>query len=259
VGFDFAIGLPHAYAAKCGFGSFREALDVLGEGEYAHFFKVSDTPSLQQPFYPPPTSERGKYKKESLATGLGIDLPGLLRRCDRKRLGRDVAECLFFTLGGKQVGRSVISGWLDVIKPARGKVCLWPFDGPYEALLLQDKEIVAEIYPAEAYGHLGFRMGAGTGLRKGSRDDRKKVSQYLLDAQSPAVQITDAARSWIEWGFRSEDDFDATAALLSMLLVVTGERRADVPNDERVRKIEGWIFGQEPTGLGAERDSREIP
>ena len=34
----------------------------------------------------------------------------LLRRCERQTPTRKAAECLFFTLGGAQVGRAAISG-----------------------------------------------------------------------------------------------------------------------------------------------------
>jgi hypothetical protein len=86
--------------------------------------------------------------------------------------------------------------------------------------------------------------GLGKGLSKRRRADRSAVGHYLLDQQREDVKLTDALVSWVEWGFLDEDDFDATVGLLSMLQVVTGRSRADVPDDPAVRTIEGWILGQ---------------
>jgi hypothetical protein len=244
IGFDFPIGLPQAYADRGGYRSFREALGKMDE----RFFAVTDTPRPQQPFYPPPTQEEGKYPKVELANGLGVPrVTDLLRRCDHKTAVRREAECLFFTCGGKQVGCSAIIGWRDVIQPAMDEVCLWPFDGEYKELLEQEKVVIVEIYPAEAYSHLGFQMGRAE-QSKTQRHGRQKVASHLMKAQSDRIRISHAAQSWIEWGFRDEDDFDAMVSLLSMLQVVTGTRSADVPKDEAVRKMEGWIFGQEAAG-----------
>ena len=132
-----------------------------------------------------------------------------------------------------------------MIAPAAKTVSIWPFDGSLSELLDQPGITLAEIYPGEAYSHVGMRIGVGTGRKKTSRADRKEVSSALLTAdQSGRIEISDAAKSWIDWGFLYEDDFDAMVGLLSMLLVVTGQRPADVPDIEEVRTIEGWILGQ---------------
>ena len=56
--------------------------------------------------------------------------------------------------------------------------------------------------------------------------------------------MSGAARSWVEWGFLAEDDFDAMAGLLSMLQIVTKQRACQTPNTLDVTRIEGWILGQ---------------
>ena len=49
----------------------------------------------------------------------------------------------------------------------------------------------------------------------------------------------------IETGFPDGDDaFDATVGLLGMLEVLMNRRKSGEPDDESVRKLEGWILGQ---------------
>jgi hypothetical protein len=152
---------------------------------------------------------------------------------------------LFFTLGGAQVGAGAIVGWRDVIQPALGEIKLWPFDGELVTLLETPGVTVAEIYPAEAYSHLGVRIGSGTGSTKTSRESRQRAtSHWLVDFDAGPIRLSSAARSWVEWGFLGEDDFDAMAGLLSMLQIMTGQRGSQTPNTSDVRHIEGWILGQ---------------
>ena len=248
LGVDFPIGLPRIYAERCGFASFRKALEEIGRGDFRYFFDVSDQPTIEKPFYPPPTGKKGEYTRARLARSLGVNsLSEMLRRCDQRTVDRPAAECLFFTLGGKQVGRAAIDGWANLIQPWRDRVGLWPFDGEFGELIEQEEIVIAEIYPAEGYRHLGFEMGAGTGLSKRRREHRRTVAPKLLACDGPSTHISHAAKSWIEWGFASEDDFDAMVGLLSMLRVVTGRRSADTPEDEAVRHVEGWILGQDVT------------
>jgi hypothetical protein len=44
-------------------------------------------------------------------------------------------------------------------------------------------------------------------------------------------------------GFPSDDAFDATVGLFGVLAVLMTRGSAE-PDDERVRTVEGWIFGQ---------------
>lgn len=245
IGFDFPIGLPAKYAAKAKVTDFRKALPQFGMGRWREFYTISDEPSLLRPFFPKPTQQNGNYKTQ-LTAGLGFkSLADLRRRCDVKTESRGAAECLFYTLGGQQVGAGAIIGWRDMIAPASQTVSIWPFDGTLAELLVRPGITLAEIYPGEAYAHVGIRIGRGSGRKKTSRIDRKAVSGALLRADKTGqIKISDAARSWIEWGFLYEDDFDAMVGLLSMLLVVTGQRCADVPGADEVRNIEGWILGQ---------------
>lgn len=57
--------------------------------------------------------------------------------------------------GAKQVGKTAIIGWRDVLAPALrniGPVSLWPFDGPLPSLFVPGKVVVAEPCPTECYG-----------------------------------------------------------------------------------------------------------
>lgn len=246
IGFDFPIGLPVEYAQKTSVASFRTFLgEMAGRGEWERFYEISDLPRLRQPFFPLPKHQSGNFRAQ-LGLALGFPgLSGLRRRCEQKTTTRKAAECLFFTLGSAQVGGGAIVGWRDVIQPALAEVKLWPFDGELVTLLATPGVAVAEIYPAEAYSHLGVSIGSGTGATKTSRKARQRAtSHWLVDFDSGPIRLSAAARSWVEWGFLAEDDFDAMAGLLSMLQIVTGQRRSQTPNTSEVRQIEGWILGQ---------------
>jgi hypothetical protein len=141
---------------------------------------------------------------------------------------------------------AAIAGWRDVIQPSLDQIKLWPFDGGLSSLLSTEGVTIAEIYPAEAYLHLGVKIGSGTGRTKTSRADRKEATKrWSSQFSASEIRLSDAAQSWVEWGFRSEDDFDAMAGLLSMLQIVTGHRSCAVPDTVEVKQIEGWILGQE--------------
>jgi hypothetical protein len=251
VGFDFPIGLPQLYAEKRKFKTFRHALSLLEDS----FFEVTDKPCLEQPFYPL-TQEKGRQRSVLAKALLVQSLTDLLRNCDEATEHRQAAECLFFTMGAKQVGRGAILGWRDVIKPALDEILLWPCDGPFAELIAPRKIVIVEIYPTEAYHHLGFEIGSGTKISKANADDRRRVAKHLLQAESRSIRISKEARRAIKDGFQSGDDFDAMVSLLSMLQVVTGKRSADMPLDDKVRTIEGWIFGQTyvPTAEDLRRD-----
>jgi len=65
-------------------------------------------------------------------------------------------------------------------------------------------------------------------------------------ARNTAVELTAALRKEIEAGFHDGDDaFDAVVGLFGMIEVVTGRRQAGNPSENNIRKLEGWILGQE--------------
>jgi hypothetical protein len=106
VGFDFPIGLPRAYAAVAGISSFPQFLDMLGSPPWEEFDVVACRPSeitLYRPFYP---AVPGGTKREHLYHALRLTAPELRRVCEAAD-----AEMLFWTLGGKQVGKGALAGW----------------------------------------------------------------------------------------------------------------------------------------------------
>ncbi|MEM8557752.1 MAG: hypothetical protein AAGG50_08000 [Bacteroidota bacterium] len=254
IGFDFPIGLPAAYANEAGIDDFPEALAAFGAGEWARFYDVCETAdeiSVRRPFYP---YRPGGTKRVHLLDGLGLASGSdLLRRCDRATMSRGSASPLFWTLGGKQVGKAAIIGWRDLIAPALRRddlqLRLWPFHGPLDALLRDEAIVVAETYPAEACLHLGIPP-PGPAWSKTSQDGRRSQGTSLLAwAAQRDVQLDDPLAAAIGDGFGDrkdgEDPFDATVGLFGMLEVALGHRRADVPDRREVRRIEGWIFGQD--------------
>jgi hypothetical protein len=248
-GFDFPIGIPTFYAKRAGTSSFRNFLLSLGCGEWKDFYTVCDEANeicVHRPFYP-----NGKYegkKKQELFGGHGVSsVQELLRRCERGGGGQKQACCLFWTLGGNQVGKAAIIGWRDVLAPALrngGPASLWPFDGPLPSLLVPGSIAVAETYPAECYGWFSEEPVGG----KRDRRNRRKFGASLIrwaDAQS--VMIEDHLRREIQDGFpQGEDDaFDAVVGLFGMLQVCLGQRKPGEPDEREVREIEGWILGRE--------------
>jgi hypothetical protein len=167
------------------------------------------------------------------------------RRCELAGASRRAACPLFWTLGANQVGRAAIIGWRDVLAPAISSdksTVLWPFDGSLADLLKPGKTVIVETYPAECYGWF-FQ---GEPLKgKGRPEVRKRVGPALLNwAQSANVTLDPDLRRTIEDGFPNDDAFDAAVGLFGMLEVLMNRRESGEPDNERARKLEGWIFGQ---------------
>ncbi|WP_236045132.1 MULTISPECIES: DUF429 domain-containing protein [Pseudooceanicola] len=251
IGFDFPIGLPAAYGARTGFADFPTALAGFGTGDWADWFSVSREPgqiSLHRPFYP---HAPGGRKRDHLTAGL--DLPGfeaLLRLCDRKTPTRPAACALFWTLGGNQVGKAAITGWQEVLQPNLSRIGLWPFQGRLHDLLARHATVVAETYPAEAYGQIGITKSAQWSKR--NQDHRRAhAAAPLLDwIARRGHDATPALRAQIRAGFspgpEGEDQFDALAGLCAMLDVVQGHLPEGAPEQPDIRQWEGWILGQQP-------------
>ena len=247
-GFDFPIGLPRAFGLATGLPSFVEALGHFGTGEWKDFFRVARLPveiSPRRPFYP---DAPGGCSHRQLLDGLKVEAIGaLLRSCERAHGGRGAASPLFWTMGAKQVGKAAINGWQEVLQPAVLRRCrLWPFEGDLETLSGQGGgAVLAETYPAEAYGHVGIRFGAREG--KGRQSDRAGFAG-ALHAWAGTADVTFEPRlvAAIEDGFGSaadgSDRFDATVGLFGMIEVVGGRRAEAPPGIDTV--WEGWILGQ---------------
>jgi hypothetical protein len=157
VGFDFPIGVPAHFAERAGISKFRDFLPLLGTGDWIDFYSVcdkSDDVSVYRPFYPK-GGYKGRRKADLLQGHRTSSIEPLLRRCERGGNGQRQACCLFWTLGGNQVGKAALIGWRDVLVPAlRNGITLrlWPFDGSLQSLFVPGALVVAETYPAECYG-----------------------------------------------------------------------------------------------------------
>jgi hypothetical protein len=248
VGFDFPIGLPHGYAERVGAENFLAFLRNLGRGGWQDFYDVAALPgevSPIRPFYP---LRPGAAKQEHLLAGLGVTgRDKLLRLCERGSPERPEASPLFWTLGGKQVGKGAIVGWRDVLAPAIADealdIVVWPFDGPLATLFRPGRVVVAEPDPAEFYRHLGINFG---GRKKRERSARRANAGALIAwATRAGVAIRAELREQIESGFENDDAFDAVVGLFGMLNVVLGHRPSGEPDDDVVRRIEGWMLGQD--------------
>ncbi len=114
-------------------------------------------------------------------------------------------------------------------------------------LLRPGRVVIAETYPAEYYGRVLGERSARWGKRH-QKDRRAVAGAMLRFSDDIDIQCDPGLREAIENGFGSNSDgddrFDAVVGLFAMLEVVTGRRAAGVPNDENVRKVEGWILGQ---------------
>ncbi|MBA2363205.1 MAG: hypothetical protein H0V86_06720 [Chloroflexia bacterium] len=214
LGFDFPIGVPAAYAERAGITDFVPFLLGLGHGEWAEFLEVAREAghiSLRRPFYP---YAPGGKRRQHLLDGLGVrSWHELLRRCDHAHDTLVSASPLFWTLGPKAVGKAAILGWKEVLIPplrsGAGDVRLWPFQGTLPQLVGRGRTVIVET--------------AGVTLTP-------DLWEQLDNGFCPAPG--------------GEDPFDATVGLFGMLNVALGYRSCAVPDDEQVRRVEGWMFGR---------------
>jgi hypothetical protein len=256
LGFDFPIGLPEVYAVHDMGSGFLELLPLLGvAAPWKKFYEVGDSPqdiSAHRPFYP--KVAKGS-KQRHLYGGLGADtFDGIRRRCERGYQGRRPACPLFWLVGAAHVGDAAINGWAEVISPAlreTGKpTAVWPFSGELVSLLRPNAVVIAETYPTEYYRQLGVKFGAGIGSKR-SQDARSANAAALL-ASAEALRLSlpcglkDTIRSGFASGMGADDGFDALVGLMGMLKVVRGELPSEAPNDDTIRRVEGWILGQAP-------------
>jgi hypothetical protein len=247
-GFDFPIGIPAYYAKRSGIASFRGLLAQLGNGDWKSFYSVCDSPqeiSVFRPFFPN-RSKKGCLPRHLFAAHGVTTVELLLRRCEKGGNGRKQACSLFWTLGGKQVGKAAIIGWRDILVPSiqEHSVRLWPFDGELTILFGRGNVVVAETYPAECYGWF-----PGDPLRsKKDIESRGEFGSRMLSwANAKAVSIEQNLHGAIKAGFPNggDDAFDAVVGLFGMLQVCIGQRESGEPSEPMIHEIEGWILGRE--------------
>jgi hypothetical protein len=249
IGFDFPLGLPRKYAAAAGIKSFPAFLEALGSPPWQSFHLVAaqrDEISLHRPFYP---MRPGSSRREHLQLALGLSAGELRRRSE----GTD-AEALFWTLGGKQVGKGALIGWQMIAAAKRTPpgVLIWPFDGSLPELLTgKGQPVVTETYPREYYRYLGAPAGHGRWSKRRKADRLRLIPGLLAWAAALPAEWDADVRPRVESGFsdgrNGEDEFDAVIGLLAMIAVVAGKIDAGVPADDpAVLSTEGWILGRTP-------------
>ena len=249
LGFDFPIGMPHAYGVQTGLRDFPHALSIFGSGEWAAFFSVAAEAgeiSLHRPFYP--KAPKKGLRRQTLVEALGLtSFAELHRNCERATSERRSASALFWTLGGNQVGKAALTGWQEIIRPAmlRG-ARLWPYQGDLAALAETPGVVLAETYPAEAYHVVGAPFLRNESKRR-TEDRQRKAAPVLAWADRHGVQLSNEAREALLSGFgpkpSGEDAFDAFLGLLKMIEVAEGRRREASEHHPDTAPWEGWILG----------------
>jgi hypothetical protein len=124
-------------------------------------------------------------------------------------------------------------------------VRLWPFAGPFRALLAPGVVALAETYPAEALRHLGIKLKGS----KRRQSDRIAVAERLRAAMAALHVVPDrACELAVADGFGSdaagEDRFDCVLGVLCVLNVLAGNRPDTAPADPWIMRWEGWVLGQ---------------
>ncbi len=246
--FDFPIGFPAGYGVQTPYPDFPAVLDAIGRDAWPEIFEVASAPDEVgplRPFYP---RRPGAARLQHLLEGHGVAHPeALVRACERAGLDGGSAGCMFWTLGAKQVGKAALSGWREVIGPARYRGAkIWPFDGSLAELADAGGLILAESYPGDAYGQIGLSFA-----RKSKRrmSDRAGFAADLMHwAASRGLTLDDRLASAIRGGFPAtsgqDDGFDAVVGLLAAIAVATGDRPDGAPATDAVRLWEGWILGK---------------
>jgi hypothetical protein len=235
--FDCPIGVSREYAAKADLGSFRAALGQFGNGRFGRFYELAGCAAditTERPFYP----ARGVKgtSRDHLRQVLG-DAAFAPRACDRLA----GAGPIFWLVGPRQVGRSAVCIWRELITPRLDRVALWPFDGRLKELIAADRPILAEMYPAFLLRTLGVTVA-----RKSDPAARAACGRALLRRVSGDARLDlDAVRALLRGGFgvsrAGEDPFDATIACIGLAKLLLDDRMPEPP--EAARAVEGWILG----------------
>lgn len=235
--FDCPIGVSREYAAMADLGSFRAALAQFGNGRFVRFYELAERAAdiaTERPFYP----ARGVKgtSREDLRRILG-DAAFAPRACDRLA----GAGPIFWLVGPRQVGRSAVCIWRELITPRLDRIALWPFDGPLKNLLTAGRPVLAEMYPAFLLRTLGVTV-----TRKSDPTARAACGRALLRRVSGDARLDlDAVRGLLRGGFGNsragEDPFDATIACIGLAKLLLDDMMPEPP--DAARAVEGWILG----------------
>lgn len=248
LGLDLPLGVPRGYAAlrsEPDFPSFLAAR--AGDTRFFTVNATLATVGLDAPFYPA-RGLRG-MTRAAHAAALGLTGPRALNRwCDAATAQRPPGAPVFWTLGANQSGKSAIAAWRDWLAPALAQgapLDLWPFAGALHGRLRRGRLVLAEVYPAEVLRQLGLRLSGS----KRAREARKALGPSLAAAMaalraSPSPVLRDLLAEGFGADMAGEDRLDATLGALGLIAVLDGHRPDHVPDDNWVRRWEGWVLGQ---------------
>lgn len=248
LGVDLPLGVPRAWAAGRREPDFPAFLAGLrADSDFFRVCATLDEVSAARPFYPARGAAGMRRAAHAAALGLA-SAAELSRACDRATAERPAGAPLFWTLGANQTGKAAIAAWREMLLPALAGPApplLWPFAGPFRALLRPGRVALAETYPAEALRHLGLRL-AGSKRRQA---DRAALAGGLRAAMARLAAAPDAAlAAALADGFGAdpagEDRFDCVLGLLCVLNVLAGNRPDTPPPDPWITRWEGWVLGQ---------------
>jgi hypothetical protein len=248
LGVDLPIGVPRLYAAQRSEPDFLRFLETVRA--WPDFFLVCETLEElrpDRPFYPARGVKGMTRASHAAALALG-GASGLSRLCDRATAERPAGAPLFWTLGANQSGKAAIAAWRDMLLPALAlddRVRLWPFEGPFRALLSPGRVAMAETYPAEALRHLGIKLRGS----KRRQSDRAAVAPLLLAAMTrldvvPSAGLVEAVAAGLGTDAAGEDRFDCLLGVLCVINVLAGRRPDNTPEDPWLTRWEGWVLGQ---------------
>ena len=249
LGLDLPLGVPRDYAKQRPEAGFIEFLRAR-HGD-ARFFTVNEALTgigLDAPFYP----QRGVkgMTRAAHAAALGLpDADALHRWCDRATPTRPAGAPPFWTLGANQSGKAAITAWRDWLAPAlasEAPLDLWPFQGPLHGLLRAGRLALAEVYPAEALRQLGLKL-TGSKRDQSARRALAEPLRAVLDQLgiAPSAQALAMIREGFGGDAAGEDRLDCTLGLLALIAVLDGVRADTIPEDDMVRRWEGWVLGQD--------------
>ena len=248
IGLDLPLGVPRGFAEGRSESGFVDFLGALAQrpGFFAVAERIEEV-SRERPFYP----ARGVKGMTRAAHAAALGLPdarALSRLCDRATAERPAGAPVFWTLGANQSGKAAIAAWRDWLAPrlaGGAPYALWPFGGGLHGLLAPGRAVLAEVYPAEALRHCGLAMRGS----KRVRADRAALAPALRAAMAarrvlPSPALRDAVAEGFGADAAGEDRFDCVVGLLGLIGVLDGLRPDFVPEDEAVRRWEGWVLGQ---------------
>lgn len=257
LGVDFPLGLPRAYAARHAQRDYHQGnfygflRGLLTRPEFFQVCAELTEVSPARPFYP----VRGIRGMTRAAHAAALGLPGaaaLSRLCDRATANRPAGAPLFWTLGANQAGKAAIAAWRDMLVPAlaptlaaQAPIDLWPFAGPFRALLAPGRVAMAETYPAEALRHLGLRI-PGSKRRQANRlamEGNLRAVMAALGAH-PHRALSEALADGFGADAAGEDRFDSFLGALCVINVLEGNRPDTAPDDPWLTRWEGWVLGQ---------------